>query len=121
MKDAKGHGSNKRGGRRVEDSPSYKAGLAMGPNPRLNKLLDDVKSQEFTMQGDKFVPAAHQEGVRQAGSRVTGFPVGGYYATHPETGETLRKADAKYGDLPPRFATSEQAEAWGTKRLRRSK
>ncbi len=59
----------------------------------------------------------HDASVPLNTSKFTGFPVGGFYAIHPNTGETLKSANAKYGDLPPRFKTAEKADAFARKRL----
>jgi len=46
-------------------------------------------------------------------SRPTGFPVGGFYALD-HAGNPIKKPDAKYGDLPPRYTTQEKADAVAT-------
>lgn len=103
MKDAKGHGSNLRGGFSVD--------------PRTGPTPEQMSEAAHRMYGG----AAHQWGVGRVLARPTGFPVGGFYAVHPETGEALRHSKAKYGDLPPRFATPEKAHAFALKAMRRRK
>jgi hypothetical protein len=60
--------------------------------------------------------AAHQSGVAALPpfitSRPTGFPVGGHYALD-EHGNVLR-GNAKEGEMPPRYPTSEKADQVAT-------
>ena len=51
-------------------------------------------------------------GPAAAGSRFSGYQTGGFHAINNQTGEVLKSANAKYGDLAPRFETEEKAEAF---------
>ena len=71
----------------------------------------DPKSGGFASSGG---------GKAYAGATPSGYPTGGYHAIDPE-GNIIKKPDAKYGDLAPRFKDEEHAISWGTKQLGRKR
>jgi len=48
----------------------------------------------------------------------TGYPVGGWHAVDHQ-GNIMKKPNAKYGDLAPRFKSYEKAIEWGKKQQKR--
>lgn len=92
---------------------------------RLRNCMDAVEkvARRFdAMQGrrDRQDAYTYKEVVQKGFlAKETGFPTGGFYATDPD-GNTLR-GNAKYGEMPQRYKTYEQAETAARKELKRRK